>query len=66
MESRLSQYSCECHVQKMSAKKGIKLFKDRAVTTIVNLYTQLNDMNVMSPENPYVLAPPKIENHLEL
>ena len=41
----------------MSVNKGIQLFKERAVAAIVKECTQLEYMNVVSPENPDVITP---------
>ena len=51
---------------KMSAKKGIKLFKKIVVKAIVKDYKRLDDMNVVVLENPDVITPEKSKNHLEL
>ena len=37
-------------------KKGIKLFKERTVVSIVKEYTQLDGMHVVGPENPDVIS----------
>ena len=42
---------------KNSAKKGIKLFKERAVSDIVKEYTHLDNVNVVVPKNSDVLTP---------
>ena len=42
---------------KIPAKKGIKLFKERTVASIVKEYIKLYNMNVVGPENPDVLTP---------
>ena len=41
----------------VSAKKLIKLFKERAVASIVKKYTHLDNLNVVVPENLDVLTP---------
>ena len=41
----------------MSARKGIKSFGDRAVTTILREFAQINNMKVVDPLNPGLLIP---------
>ena len=43
----------------MWAKKGIKLSKECTVSAIGKEYKQLDDINVVGPENPNVLIPEK-------
>ena len=40
----------------MSERKGIKLIKEREVTSIVKWYTKLDNMNIVGPKNPDVLT----------
>ena len=42
---------------KMSVKKGIKLFKESAVSDIVKEYTQQDDRHAVSPEIPNGITP---------
>ena len=49
----------------MSAKKAIKLFKERSFAFIFKGYTQLEYMNVVVPENPNVLTPEQKKNNLD-
>ena len=44
-------------ITQISAKKVIKLFKDHAVEFIVKGYTQLDNKNIVDPENSDVLTP---------
>ena len=41
----------------ISAKKGIKLFKERVVSDTVKEYKQLDDINVVGPGKTDVLTP---------
>ena len=41
----------------MSEKKGIKLFMERTVTVILKEWTQIDNVNVVVPENPDALTP---------
>jgi len=41
----------------MSAKKGIKMFKERDVAAMLKEYTQLDDMNTVGPLDPDKLTP---------
>ena len=50
----------------MSAKKGIKLFNECTVVDNVKVYTPLEDMNVVGPDNPDVITPEQNKNNLEL
>ena len=49
---------------KMSARKVIKSFKERAVAAVVNKYTQLENTDVVGTENPNVLTPEQKRNSL--
>ena len=48
----------------ISAKKVIKLFKERAVAAIVKEYIQIDDMNVVDPKPPFVLTPNQTQKSL--
>ena len=51
---------------KIWAKKGIELFKERAVADIVKEYTQIDAIILWELKPSMCLLPKKVENHLEL
>ena len=72
-ENKEREFSHDCFTiapnlmfTKMSAKKGIELFKESALTAIVKEYTQLGDINVVGRKIKMRLHPNKGESHLEL
>ena len=57
MESLLYRIAMNDMFTQISAKKGIKLFNERAVAAIVKEYTNIDNINVVGPENPDVITP---------